>query len=245
MAVQYTFLMAYNHKCYKIGSSVNPELYLSILQKRNPKDTIELVTYGCGITGTRLYDVYKHKLQIDDTFDFDLSDITDIKYTIATGSSLVVIGDNITPHETLELETSKHSKYVFTFGKYTGFRITEMLSPDQYDYCEWVYKYTPNRGKTCHDAMLWWISHGFSKYSGKLFDDDNLISYIMPFGKYKGLSVINLADREYVDLLMGKLKYMLSFQDLQLDILYQALRVNCILRKLKLKIVPVEDGSLS
>jgi len=131
---EYTYLMT-DGLYYKIGKSSDPEKRLKTIITGNPN--CSLVFYGDGRTEKQLHDIFRlfkvrgewyrlRKKQVDL--------IGRLLFNTATGEDLVMCARL----RSAQLREKEYQSFVFTFGKYKGRSITDMVSDEEIRYLEWV-----------------------------------------------------------------------------------------------------------
>lgn len=185
---------------YKIGKSIDPEKRFKQLKTANPY--IEMVCYGNGVSEAYLHSLFFQKRKSGEWFDLSDENLQKCVRLISEGEKntfgelkykkkrfinsdgKIVICDmitwNLTDQEIKDsVDSKKHSidlnkKYVINFGKYKNTKIIDMVTQEQYEYCEWfldTYSKTLSKNAKKKDrkykAFSWWVRLGYKEHLRK------------------------------------------------------------------------------
>jgi hypothetical protein len=105
-------------------------------------------------------------------------------------------------------EAKRCDAYVFSFGKYSGVKITNMTDDDQLGWCKFFLKNSKEKMKKAkkkakdktmsHKAVEWWLTKGYKKAvkEGKV-QKPTPAKYVFTFGKHEGKKITELSsDRD-------------------------------------------------
>jgi len=162
-----TYLM-FDGNLYKIGKSKNPENRLKQIKTGNPN--CKLICYGYGATEELLHKRFCKKRIKLEWFNLNENDV----------SSCVELIKGTKKYKRWYVEEileGKHSsynkniKYVITFGKFKGRKITSMIEFAEINYCKWICEQEEENygigilnSSRKYKALKWWITDGIKNY---------------------------------------------------------------------------------
>jgi len=175
----YTYIM-YDGRHFKIGKAKNPHKRLKELQTANPE--ISLITYTDKVTEKFLHKLFALKKVRLEWFNLDRNDLIKIEGLIKEGITERVVCDlHFKKHTSNRIKISE--KYIIPFGKYRGTKITDMVNPEQIEYCEWILtemdKYSKNakRKSAKYKAFRWWVDNYDTYSKGQGISSNNFIAF--------------------------------------------------------------------
>jgi len=172
--VRYQTYLMFDGSLYKIGKSVDPIKRLKQLKTGNPN--CELICYGEGVDESYLHDYYFRDRVKLEWFKLTKIKVENIKRLITNGQEMsfepsekkygwrLSDGEKVELQRKLKKSMEVNKKYKIDFGKYNGLKITEMSSPEQVRYCEWIVRSIAEKESKNtlkhnrrYKAFKWWL----------------------------------------------------------------------------------------
>jgi len=155
--IDYTYLMT-DGLYYKIGKSIDPEKRLKSILTGNPN--CKIIFYGTGRTEKQLHDIFKLFRVKGEWYKLRQKQVELIGRLLSnqtTGDDLLMCSKL----RSAQLREKEYKSFVFTFGKYKGRKISDMITDTEIKYLEWVQTW-PKIDKT-NPALLRAVNNHFKE----------------------------------------------------------------------------------
>lgn len=174
----FTYIM-FDGILYKIGKSINPEKRLNQIKTSNPN--AKLICYGNAVTEKYMHDRFYRSRVKGEWFKLNEEQLRNAIRLIKNGENNLLANYDNEVQKMIEgsLKSDKLSeKYIIEFGKYKGTPIKEMLSAEQYQYCNWLYnemKRKMTRYEKKHSRKykaFYWLLQNINRLNKELEKDE-------------------------------------------------------------------------
>jgi len=153
--MEYAYLIKAN-KLYKIGKSKNPEQRVKQLKTANPE--VRLIAYGSGTTEKELHRLFNANKIIGEWFKLSTNEV----------EKVIRLLDNTYKMEFKTTKTQqKKLNYTIKFGKYKGFKISDLTTNEELKYLVWCLDNFSNLNKYTRNMFKWWLNQIGHEYKPK------------------------------------------------------------------------------